>query len=352
MQTRSRQCLMALTVIGFLLAGMPLLTGLNPVTTAYAQAPANPPADAPASGGWDKNKKPETLMDYWRQGGPTMWPLLATAVWITAVLIELILKLRLSVVSPAGIVQQLYQTLTVKDYQKAWKIGRENPSVVTRILCAALEKLPQGREPFEAAALEAASTESNIFKNKNAYINLNSTIAPLLGLFGTISGMVGAFNSMAYSGAVGDPTKLAGDIGEALITTYAGLIVAIPGLCAYYLLGNRTKKVMEYVQSRLSVLFDEIDFDNIPEDLVIVTKEARLAYLGGVVGAPGAKSATGTTAKAATGAATKAASSAPAAASAAAAAAKAPRVACPNCSKEVTEGAAKCQHCGAELDWE
>ncbi|MBI2437190.1 MAG: MotA/TolQ/ExbB proton channel family protein [Lentisphaerae bacterium] len=348
MQTRSFRFLMALTVISLLLAGTPFIAGLNPASRAYAQAPAAPApattaADVPASGGWDKNKKPETFMDYWRQGGPTMWPLLATAVWATAVLIELLLKLRISVASPAGIVQQLYQTLMVKDYQKAWKIGSENPSVVTRILCAALEKLPNGQEAFEAAALESATTESNVYKNKNAYINLNATIAPLLGLFGTISGMVGAFNSMAYSGAVGDPTKLAGDIGEALITTYTGLIIAIPGLCAYYLLGNRAKKIMEYVQGRLSVLFDEIDFDNIPDDLVIVTKEARLAQLGGVTG-PTAKPATATKAKTDTGAK-------PAAAKAATPA-KAQQVACPNCSKEVTEGAAKCQHCGAELDWE
>jgi len=331
---------MAMTVIGLLLGGTAQWTGLSFVTTAYAQAPAlTGGGGAPAVD--DKNKKPETFMDYWRQGGMTMWPLLGTAVWATAIMIELLMKLRVRVACPPQIIQQLYQTLLVKDYQKAWKMGMDNPCVATRILCMALEKLPNGREAFDTAAMEAAANETNIFKGKNAYINLNATISPLLGLFGTIAGMVGAFNSMAFSGAVGDPSKLAGDIGTALVTTYTGLVIAIPGLCAYYILGNRIKKIMEYVQGRLTMLFDEIDFDNIPDDLVIVTKETRMAYLGGgkagaaVAGAPSAPRPP------------VAKFAAPAAAPA-----QAERVACPSCSKQVTVGDAKCPHCNAELDWE
>ncbi|MBU0714655.1 MAG: MotA/TolQ/ExbB proton channel family protein [Verrucomicrobia bacterium] len=345
MQTRWFRFLMAAMVIGLLLGGTAQWTGLSFTTTAYAQASATTGGGA-APAVDDKNKKPETFMDYWNQGGMTMWPLLGTAVWATAILIELLMKLRVRIICPTEIIQQLYQTLLVKDYQKAWKIGMDNPCVATRILCAALEKLPNGREAFDIAALESASNETNVFKNKNAYINLNATISPLLGLFGTIAGMMGAFNSMAFSGAVGDPSKLAGDIGTALVTTYTGLAIAIPGLCAYYILGNRIKKVMEYVQSRLTVLFDEIDFDNIPADLVIVTKEARMAYLGGgkagmASGAPAPKASAVKTSTAARPSTVSGATPA-----------NAEHVACPNCSKEVTVGDKKCQHCNAELDWE
>ena len=345
MQTRSFRFLMAMMVIGLLLGGAAQLTGLSFVTTAYAQAPATTGGGAQPVD--DKNKKPETFMDYWRQGGPTMWPLLGTAVWATAILIELLMKLRVRVACPSGIIQQLYQTLMVKDYQKAWKIGMDNPSVATHILCAALEKLPSGREAFDTAVLESASNESNVFKNKNAYINLNATISPLLGLFGTIAGMMGAFNSMAFSGAVGDPSKLAGDIGTALVTTYTGLAIAIPALCAYYILGNRIKKVMEYVQGRLTMLFDEIDFDNIPSDLVIVTKEARMTSLGG------GKAGTVSGASAPKASVPKASAAVkPVTAAEATPAKEEQHVACPNCSKEVTVGDKKCPHCGAELDWE
>ena len=345
MQTRWFRFLMMMMVIGLMLGGTAQWTGLSFATTAYAQAPATTGGGA-AQTVDDKNKKPETFMDYWRQGGPTMWPLLGTAVWATAILIELLIKLRIRVACPPEIIQQLYQTLMVKDYQKAWQIGMDNPSVATHILCAALEKLPNGREAFDNAALESASNEANVFKSKNAYINLNATISPLLGLFGTIAGMMGAFNSMAFSGAVGDPSKLAGDIGTALVTTYTGLIIAIPSLCAYYILGNRIKKIMEYVQGRLTMLFDEIDFDNIPDDLVIVTKEARAAYLGG--GKAGTTS--GATAQRTTMA--KPSTTAKPAVAPEPTPAKTEHVACPNCSKEVTVGEKKCPHCNAELDWE
>lgn len=313
----------------FLGIGAPCFSGFG-VETAYAQASEQ------SGGAADKAKKPETFMDYYRQGGTTMWPLLATAIWATSVMVELLIKLRKNKLCPPEVIQQLFQVIAVKDYQKAWKIGMDNPSSATRIFCAAIEKLPKGRVMFEEAAVEAASAELNIFRSKNAYINLNASIAPLLGLFGTISGMVGAFNSMAYSGAVGDPTRLAGDIGEALITTYAGLVIAIPCLCVYYILGNRMKKLMEYVQGRLAMLFDEIDFDDISPDLVVASKEMRLAYMQGGKGG--------------------AAAAAPAAASSAAkakpAAAQAEVVPCPNCQKEVAVGMKKCPHCNSDLDWE
>lgn len=323
--------------------------GVGLIGTALAQepAPAAPAAEAPKAG-WDKNKKPETFWDYWRQGGITMWPLLGTAIWATAVFIELLMRLRVKFVCPPNLVQEIYRTVLVKDYQKAWKIAKDNPSVFTRIFAAAIEKLPDGREAVDMAAVEAATNENNMFKSKNAYINLNATVAPLLGLFGTISGMVSAFNSMAFSGAVGDPSKLAGDIGEALITTYSGLVIAIPALFVYYLLGNRIKKVMEYVQRRLTMVFEEIKYEEIPADLVIVTKEMKLAYLvGDAAKAPekkaDKKAATG---KAATG--KQAAAEPPMPAEPA----KAERVPCPNCSKEITVGVKKCPHCNTEMDWE
>ncbi len=333
MQNRWIRGWLAAAVFSLLLGGGAALGRLDAATPAYAQG-------ATALSGAEAAKKPETFMDYWRQGGTTMWPLLATAVWATAVAIEMILKLRMRYACPPGIVQQIDKAIRVKDYQKAWRIGSENPTVFTRIFCAAMEKLPNGREAFDTAAIEAASSEANAYRNKNAYINLNATISPLLGLFGTISGMVGAFNAMAYSGAVGDPTKLAGDIGEALITTYGGLVVAIPALCIYYILSNRIKTVMEYVQSRLNVVFDAIDFDDLPPDLVIVTQDMRSAALAGGKGAAGPVPA-----KARTGAAPKAA--------AAPMSAAAPElVACPNCQKQVAVGSKVCPHCNAELAWE
>lgn len=331
-----------------LVAGALLGWGLVWVSSALAQegAPAAAPAAAAAADGGKKDLTtlsykdggpPTTFFDYWSQGGPTMWPLLGSLVWFTAVMIELVIKVRVKYFCPPAIVSALREALMVKDYQKAWRIADDNSSALSSIVAAALEKLPQGKEALETAAAEAALNVSSDYKIKNSYISLNATIAPLLGLFGTISGMVGAFNSMAYSGAVGDPTKLAGDIGEALITTYAGLVIAIPAFCVFYILGSRLRQVLAGTQAIMNQLMDEVDFHDLPE--IVVTREMRSQSLAG-----GGKELLAAAAPAAAGA--------PAKAPAQPAAAAGEAVECPQCQAAIAVGVKKCPKCGAEIEWE
>ncbi|MBU4429644.1 MAG: MotA/TolQ/ExbB proton channel family protein, partial [Verrucomicrobia bacterium] len=177
-----------------LISGVILGWGLVFVSDALAQE---------AAGGGDKKDlsslsykdggPPATFFDYWSQGGPTMWPLLGSLVWTTAVCIELIIKIRFKYFCPPLVVNMLTQAMAVQDYQKAWRIAVENPCPLSSIFSEAIEKLPQGKEAMETIAGEMAANISGDYKIKNAYISLNATIAPLLGLFGTISGMVGAF---------------------------------------------------------------------------------------------------------------------------------------------------------------
>ncbi|MCA1808283.1 MAG: MotA/TolQ/ExbB proton channel family protein [Lentisphaerae bacterium] len=187
--------------------------------------------------------RPSTFMDYFQQGGFIMWPLLGMAVWATAILIEMLVRMRKRMFCPDGLMREVSEALSVGDYQKAWNVASADPSPLGRVLAAAIAKIPKGRESVEEAGVEAAANENSNFKIKLSYISLVAAIGPMVGLFGTISGMIGAFNSMAFGGAVGDPTKLAGDIGEALITTYGGLLVAIPAMMAYFLLLARLKVV-------------------------------------------------------------------------------------------------------------
>ncbi len=308
------------------------------VTSAFAQAPAVTPA-APAapvaSGGEPQQGPPETMGDYWGMMGFTKWPLLGSLIWVTSLVIELIIRGRTKALCPPDSVAQLSSTIAVKDYVKAWQFCIDNPSALTRAMAPAIEKIPQGMGASADAAMDYMNFQNNIFKVKCSYLNLNATVNTLLGLLGTISGMISAFNKMAYSGATGDPAKLAGSIGEALLCTWTGLGIAILSLYLFYVLTNRTKAAMTGMQNIITRLLEEIDFESVTPDMEIVTGEMKARALGGK-GAAGAGPSP---------AARAAAPHAPAA--------KAPEMAqCPHCQKEVQVGVAKCPSCNSELEWE
>jgi len=186
----------------------------------------------------------------------------------------------------------------------------------------ALKKLPKGQNAVEDAAGEALLDENNVLKTKISYLGVIAGVSPMLGLLGTISGMIKAFNKMGHEGAIGDPAKLAGDIGEALVTTFAGLLVAIPAMIVFYIMTNRSKKILTLVQERFTELMEDVAYDQVPDDLVL---EPAHAFAAATV--------------------------------AAAAPAPSPRAAgrgsisCPTCSKPVAVGAPTCPDCGQELDW-
>ena len=297
------------------------------ITSAFAQAPA--PAATGGGGGETPPGPPETLADYFRGAGITKWPLLGSAIWITALIIELMIRGRVKGLCPPDTVSQLSSIIAVKDYVKAWQFCIDNPSALTRAMAPAIEKIPKGAEACADAAMDYMNFQNNIFKVKCSYLNLNATVNTLLGLFGTISGMISAFNKMAYAGATGDPAKLAGSIGEALICTWIGLGLAIASLYLFYVLTNRTKAAMTGMQNIITRLLDEIDFASVTPDTEIVTSEMKARAMGGKGGA------------------------ATATAAAPRVAAKAPEMAqCPHCQHQVQVGVAKCPSCNSELEWE
>lgn len=332
MKKNTMKLSVALAVMALLLAGGTFLTSNAErdnslfISTALAQASAAAPA-----GGEEVQGPPETIGDYWRIGGFTMWFLLATAIWITSLVIEIPLRARIKALCPPNIVSQLSSILAVKDYVKAWQFCIDNPSPLSRTIAPAIEKIPQGQEAATDAATDYMNFQNNIFKVKCSYLNLNAAVSTLLGLLGTISGMIKAFNKMAYSGATGDPSKLAGSIGEALITTLVGLALAIASLYLFYVFSNLTKSAMAGMQRIVTALLGQIDFAAVTPEMEIITADMKSHAISGgkggaVVSAPAAPAPAG--------------------------AASAGKVQCPHCQKQVQVGAAKCPHCNTELEWE
>lgn len=184
-----------------------------------------------------------SLWNLLAQGGWAMWPLGFCLFAAIALSIHAARETRRMRFIPDAILPELSASMQRRNIAAAQKLVAENPSVLSRVLTPALPRARVERADGNKAAVEASVAES--LEHEEAligqwvnYLNVVATVAPMVGLLGTVSGMIGAFQTIA-SGGMGRPELLAGDIGEALITTATGLVIGIPAMVAYFVLRNR-----------------------------------------------------------------------------------------------------------------
>jgi len=201
---------------------------------AAAQSP--PAADALLS------VQVQSILDFVIKGGPIMIPIGLCSLVALAVIVERLVSLRRSRVIPSGFLPGLKVALGdgQEDRPKALEYCKSNGSPLANILAAGIKKLGHSEDVLERHIDDAGQRE--VFKLRK-YLRLLSvigSIAPLLGLLGTIFGMITAFQTVAATAeALGRTELLAKGIYEAMITTAGGLIVAIPVWVAYHYLSAR-----------------------------------------------------------------------------------------------------------------
>jgi len=208
-----------------------------PLLTAQAQEAA--PAAAAAV-------KKMTLLDMWKVGGWCMWPLGASSMAMCYFIVRNSLLLRMKNLLRADLKPAIEEKLARKDVQGAREICQNNPSLMTSVLDAGLERITEADfDPAHIAeAIEEAGNERMVtFMKPINFLSIIGGTAPMIGLLGTVSGMIKAFQSIS-AGGMGKPEVLAGNIGEALITTAAGLIIAIPSMISYFIFKNNFIKHM------------------------------------------------------------------------------------------------------------
>jgi len=117
---------------------------------------------------------------------------------------------------------------------------RKSGSVLSRIIMQIVKRRNEGSERLHAIAGDIGAREMRLQLQKAYPLAIAATLAPLLGLLGTVSGMIDAFNTVATAGSVGNPALLADSISKAMIATGGGLIVAIPSLASYHYFKGHT----------------------------------------------------------------------------------------------------------------
>ena len=153
--------------------------------------------------------------------------------------LTLLFKHRRKLILPEETSDQIEALLAQKKYREAVELARHDASYLGQVTSAALHEASNGYGAMERAIEEAGDAEAVKLLRPIEYLNVMGNIAPMIGLFGTVFGMIVAFQTLVAGGGSANPVALAGGISTALVTTFWGLIVAIPALSAYSLIRNK-----------------------------------------------------------------------------------------------------------------
>ena len=219
--------------IGFLTLLLAAVAGavLVPSLIASAQEGGQATSSAPAlrwvdhfvvSGGWI-----------------TWFVLIPLSVATVALAVEHCVSIRRVTVLPPETQQRVSAMLAEKRYADAVRFSAEDPSVLAYVVNAALLEAGRGFVAMERALEESLEDRSARLMRKIEYLNVIGNVAPMIGLFGTVYGMIRLFASIKAAGAIPEPARIADDISIALVTTFWGLAVAIPALSIFALFRNR-----------------------------------------------------------------------------------------------------------------
>lgn len=163
---------------------------------------------------------------------------------LVALIIESFVSVRRERIIPPDLLGELEELFKKQEYDAALELCEVERNLLTNVVGAGLAKLNAGWTQMESAMEESAEEGATDLYQKIGYLNLIGNLSPMLGLLGTVWGMVQAFMVIANSGGTPKPTELAEGIYQALITTVEGLIVAIIAIPFYFFFRNRVAKML------------------------------------------------------------------------------------------------------------
>jgi len=269
MQFRTTAIVLAVAIC-LVVSSLPYAAGQNagdgpagqPEPPARVAQPA-PPGETPmfaaeqqAAGGEPEKERTvgEAFLLKLRQGGLTMVFLFLTSVAGVGFTIERLVHLRTAAVVPEGLAEEAHRLWQAGEFEEIQKLPEKKDSTLARALAVIAQHHHGSMADVSMMAGDVASRELRRHVQKAYPLAVVATVSPLLGLLGTVIGMIGAFDKVAAAGSLGDASLLGGDISKALITTGAGLTIAVPALVLYHYFKSRTNQMALMVEEELSEL--------------------------------------------------------------------------------------------------
>jgi len=237
----------------FCVVALAALVGLRPMDAASAQAPdaAGPGVPSAMAGApvqvnpaEEVSDSPQSFWDILFAGGPVGAVIMLLSIAAVALVIEHVVTIRANVLMPPRLGEEVRGFLDAGDLAQAEQRCRQEPSFLAFVLGAGMAEVDGGWPAVEKAMEDAVAEQSARLFRKIEYLSVIGNIAPMLGLLGTVIGMIFAFREVADTQGAARAADLAEGIYLALVTTVEGLIVAIPALAAFAVFRNRVDQLV------------------------------------------------------------------------------------------------------------
>ncbi|HZF15650.1 MAG TPA: MotA/TolQ/ExbB proton channel family protein [Steroidobacteraceae bacterium] len=193
-----------------------------------------------------------------KAGGYVMWPIILCSIAAAAIVVERLWTLQENRVIPRELTRKVLQWIENRDLNEKMIAALEQNSPLGKVIAVGLANRNRSREILVERVTD---TGRHVVHELERFLGMLGTIAsvsPLLGLLGTVTGIIRAFNDLALKGS-GDPRILSGGIAEALITTAAGLLVAIPALVGYRYLRGRVEGLVVQMEKETMQLVELLE---------------------------------------------------------------------------------------------
>jgi biopolymer transport protein ExbB len=200
-----------------------------------------------------------TVLSVYKSGGWVMHVLLLCSIATIAAIVYCFIRLSAKKMCPDGINDSMVRLMQSRDVGGAYSLCNENPNSYCNVVSSALLKVNFDRDRANKESMDQAAGEAIDYEETEQmqwvnYLNVFATIAPMIGLFGTVLGMMQSFGDL--SAGKSEPADLAGGINAAMGTTAGGLFVGIPAMFFYFFFRNRLMSIMSTVQKRASFAID------------------------------------------------------------------------------------------------
>ena len=186
----------------------------------------------------------KTLFSYIQDGGGIGLVILLCSIVGVSLAITFAFQIRRDILIPPEVLEQVEGLFEDEEYEEAFHVCEANPSFMSMVLVSGLSKLEEGYEKMRLSMDETGEIETTKLHQKVGYLGVIASVTPMLGLFGTVWGMIQTFNTIAIAEVQPRPADLAGGISTALVTTFLGLLVAIPMTVLFVVFKNRVVNVV------------------------------------------------------------------------------------------------------------